>query len=1498
MLRTVPRAAALALVHSVRSPRWSRSAFGAVALAAALGGVASAHEVDPTSMTLRPGGQDYIYVNDLFGCTATITGNSTVPGALSLRALNMDTGVLFPGNGVSATVPDRVDQVFILTADASITTTTVVKVEISWVGSTYPSAPCNENNTGTPHEVTVTIEPATSSTGSAPAAGLAKDPVNTATGEFVFPEPTDLDLGGPLPLRFGRLYASRLVAEGTAISALGPNWLHTYDWKLTSTGNNVEIVTNAGRTIGFEKGFFDATWTLAEQATAPYQLVQSGSDFELCDPFAGLIYAFGTGGRLDSVRDRNGNTHTLTYTSGLLTQVADGLGRVLQLMYGGAGELVSVGDGTRTTTFGYTGGLLTQATDAAGFDTVYDYDGAQLANALMTTRTRPEGNVPTTQTYDGSGRVASQTTAGGHQTTFAYGGGSGTTITDPDALSATHTHGSPSQLTNLNDRAGNDLASGFDATGRRTSVTDRTGRNSSWTFHAASGRIASMTDANGATTSFGYTSSIEGGFQFHNLTSLTRADGATESFTYDTQGNLLTWTDPAGDVWTFTYDTTGQTLTSTNPAGAVTTLTYNADGTRATVTDDDGDVTAFAYDSLRRLTTTTFADTKTLLYAYDALDRVTTITDEEAHANTSVHDDNGNLTSFTNRAGETWTYAYDGLDRLTGVTDPLGRTTTQTFDSLGRAATVTDPEGRTVAMAYDALGHVAQVVDGAAGSWTRTYDAEGFQTSRTNPLLNTTTITGNALGRPSGVSTPLGRQTTFAHDALGRITSVTDPLGSTSTFTYDARGDTASLRLATGARCTYAHDELRNLTRVTDPGGNDWDYAYDAQGRLTTRTDPLGNQTSYRYDERDRIDRVTFPGALGMVDFVYDGTGQRTQQNYSDATSRTHTYDDEGRLLTSDGVVLTRDAAGRLASTNGIAITRTDAGLLETLTLAPGKAITYAYDGRSLLTSVSDWLGGTTSFTYDAAGRLTQLTRPNGLNTAYTYDDDDNLLSITIGGLADLTFTRDAKGRVATAVRNVPLQAMPALGMAARTFDAAGQIVGATYDAAGHLTADTGRTFTWSLGGKLTGYTDGAVSVALTYDGLGFAVQRVQGATTRDYVWNYALDLPSISVVRDGPTDLGYYVHTPQGVLLYAIAASNARVDYHFDELGNTLFLTNAAGTVTDSYAYAPFGELLASTGATENPFTFGGAFGVMREASAGLYAMRARYYDALSGRFLSRDPIDAIDPRGVNPYQYANGNPLAYVDPRGKAAVLPEDVPVRQVTIESRVVEVALDSTHAFGVDFRGLSGELGGAGSGPIGNLFVGSVVGDGLQGATMTIAGGQFSDLVLLDTLRDLAELDTSITTISSPKVVTLPERAGIVLTMRPTISQNEHVTLEVQPPRVAAPFTPTRPKRVPGPLSEAVEKLRTRFHRRYGIVVFPVESSILALRDIRTTARVPDRGSLLVGGLQSSTIETATRVPFLGDVPIIGTLFRSRGTGWRPAELQLFVTPTILRGQEVE
>src|SRR5581483_3046533 len=97
--------------------------------------------------------------------------------------------------------------------------------------------------------------------------------------------------------------------------------------------------------------------------------------------------------------------------------------------------------------------------------------------------------------------------------------------------------------------------------------------------------------------------------------------------------------------------------------------------------------------------------------------------------------------------------------------------------------------------------------------------------------------------------------------------------------------------------------------------------------------------------------------------------------------------------------------------------------------------------------------------------------------------------------------------------------------------------------------------------------------------------------------------------------------------------------------LGNTVALCNSSGIVTATYAYDAFGAVRIKTGSASTEFTFTGEQndpnGLEYPSSSSGRALRARYYDNATGRFLSQDPAG-------QGYPYAGGNPVNRVDPTG----------------------------------------------------------------------------------------------------------------------------------------------------------------------------------------------------------------------------------------------------------
>jgi type IV pilus assembly protein PilQ len=67
-----------------------------------------------------------------------------------------------------------------------------------------------------------------------------------------------------------------------------------------------------------------------------------------------------------------------------------------------------------------------------------------------------------------------------------------------------------------------------------------------------------------------------------------------------------------------------------------------------------------------------------------------------------------------------------------------------------------------------------------------------------------------------------------------------------------------------------------------------------------------------------------------------------------------------------------------------------------------------------------------------------------------------------------------------------------------------------------------------------------------------------------------------------------------------------------------------------------------------------------------------------------------------------------------------------------------------------------------------------------------------------------------------------------------------------------------------------------------------------RSISTQVLVNDGQTVVLGGILETERRTAdTKVPWLGDIPVLGYLFKTKSTTNNKAELLIFVTPKILR-----
>ena len=111
--------------------------------------------------------------------------------------------------------------------------------------------------------------------------------------------------------------------------------------------------------------------------------------------------------------------------------------------------------------------------------------------------------------------------------------------------------------------------------------------------------------------------------------------------------------------------------------------------------------------------------------------------------------------------------------------------------------------------------------------------------------------------------------------------------------------------------------------------------------------------------------------------------------------------------------------------------------------------------------------------------------------------------------------------------------------------------------------------------------------------------------------------------------------------------SSGTTVWYITDKLGSVEDLVARIGNVPDHITYDSFGNITSQTNSTyADRFLFAG---MEYDSTTGLYYDHARYYDSVTGRFVSQDP-KGFAAGDTNLYRYVKNQPTNSVDPSGKA--------------------------------------------------------------------------------------------------------------------------------------------------------------------------------------------------------------------------------------------------------
>ncbi len=267
-------------------------------------------------------------------------------------------------------------------------------------------------------------------------------------------------------------------------------------------------------------------------------------------------------------------------------------------------------------------------------------------------------------------------------------------------------------------------------------------------------------------------------------------------------------------------------------------------------------------------------------------------------------------------------------------------------------------------------------------------------------------------------------------------------------------------------------------------------------------------------------------------------------------------------------------------------------------------------------------------------------------------------------------------------------------------------------------------------------------------------------------------------------------------------------------------------------------------------------------------------------------------------------------------------DVRRPQVLIEAAIVEVTIDNTKSLGVEFAAADGSgetvpfVTTTLEGVIASLFQNIVGEDGesvnvLQGlasaASPTLAAAKIdADAISFGGVVTALATNSNANLLSTPSIITLDNKEAHILVGREVPfrtgsftttgegSSNPFTTVNREDVGVELTVTPS--------IHDGTSVRLDVAQQITNVLATPVGGSAFAdvvtsKRTIETTVLAEDRQTIVLGGLiQDDVNESNSKVPLLGDIPVLGNLFKARSKTKAKTNLLVFLRPTVIRSEK--
>jgi RHS repeat-associated protein len=662
------------------------------------------------------------------------------------------------------------------------------------------------------------------------------------------------------------------------------------------------------------------------------------------------------------------------------------------------------------------------------------------------------------------------------------------------------------------------------------------------------------------------------------------------------------------------------------------------------------------------------------------------LTDEDGHLSYTFTDNLGQQVMTRKKSGSIYSdtyYVYDGYHNLCFVLQPEYQTNPSLdlyafqykYDVRNRCIEKKEPGAQSIKYVYDTSNRLSFSQDGVQrtrSEWTfYLYDkfrrlvlqgtCGNTNTSDVGSLYIQTTFTstaGSGIGG-SGYTSSFGLvspvvETANYYDNYDFRTLSAFASGDYPAPKYPAKGfltATITTELGTGNKLGTAFyyngkEEIIKTLAYNHLGGEDvtmTDYTFTGKPkRVGTLHYPISSSSriefsTYIYDHADRLTKhnydFTNTGIVTLAGYGYDELGRLKVKTLNGNYRQSYSYNIRNQMTGISGNSFSEslyytDGSGIPCYNGNISSMKWQSGN-ETTT----RGYKFAYDnldrmttaqygeGTSLSDNINHYTENITGYTKN--GAITGLQR-YGKTTNNDYGLIDNL-TYTLSG--------NELKKVTNASTNIPANN----GM--HFVDGANQDTEYTYDANGNLTQDLnkGINITYNVLDLPNTVTTQSGTVNYLYTADGVKRQVKHGTNTTDYADNLVYENGKLSKIL-----------TVEG---YITLDSLNKPTYHYylkDHEGNNRVVIDQNGTVEQVNHYYPFGTLFSeSTNTATQRYKYNGKE-LDTDYGLNLYDYGARYYDPILGQWTMPDP-KAEKYYPISPYAYCVGNPVAFVDIKGK---------------------------------------------------------------------------------------------------------------------------------------------------------------------------------------------------------------------------------------------------------